>query len=97
MSNWELISYDVWGNIDSGYEVNDIYNTGRVVEIINDEDDNQVLDALKALDVVHADVTVDELELDGDEEVIYVNDAGSSYPMCELRLTEAESTGVLLS
>ena len=30
---YEVISYDVWGNVRDGFEVNAAYRTGRVVEI----------------------------------------------------------------
>lgn len=29
-TTWELRTYDVWGNADDGYEVNDSYNMGEV-------------------------------------------------------------------
>lgn len=33
MSIWRWYEYDVWGNKKGGYEVNDVFRTGEVIDI----------------------------------------------------------------
>lgn len=89
---WEVISYDVWGNQDDGYEVNAAYTTGRVVEIDDEENDDNVVAALIDAGELVPNAAVD---LDGDETCIYVNAKADMYPVLELRKTEQPATGRL--
>lgn len=84
-NTWEYISYDLWGNDVDGYEVNAAYTTGRIYEI-DDDSDTGVIRFLR--DNGFMDDSADEMEIDidGDEDVIYVNYKG--YPALEFRRTD---------
>ena len=82
VNEWELITYDVWGNESDGYDVNDLYRTGKKIEfdesITNKELENLVFD---------------EFGLDGSiddnylilEDSYYFIDSKTHSPLFELR------------
>ena len=39
---YEVISYDVWGNARDGFEVNQLFHTGRHVEVDDDTSDRAI-------------------------------------------------------
>ena len=45
---YEIITYDVWGNARDGFEVNNAFTTGRVVEIDPNASDRAINRALNA-------------------------------------------------
>jgi hypothetical protein len=95
MSNWEVITYDVWGNEDDGFEVNQAFTTGRVIEVCDDEDNDSIVEGLINSGEFHAGVVGADIDVDGDEHVIYINDAKTFEPILELHRTDNESTGAL--
>jgi hypothetical protein len=44
---YEYISYDVWGNDDDGYEVNQSFHTGEIVKIDPLDDDEGLIKSLQ--------------------------------------------------
>ena len=94
-SLWAVYTYDVWGNATDGYEVNDrycvastheldehetIYNPGTPNEFSCWElTDADIIDALGLVNDPEL-----EIDVDGDDEVIYVNLSEDSYPLGEL-------------
>lgn len=100
---YTLWSYDVWGNAEDGYEVNDrsaycrdleietthnVYNKGTDAEFSDDlPSDRQILDALQR-EYFRNDVTLDKLEIDGDDQSIYITAARDGRPICGLELNE---------
>ena len=92
-TEWELASYDVWGNTKDGYEVNDVYrfdanypirlkvklnNAGTEHEFKSAHpSDKQIREALNIKPRVHIDT-------DGDDLMIYVNHASTGYPLGQL-------------
>jgi hypothetical protein len=84
-NNWEYISYDLWGNNVDGYEANAAYTTGRIYEI-DDESDTGIIRFLHDAGFMDDDVNEQEVDIDGDEDVIYVNYKGS--PALEFRRTD---------
>jgi len=87
MKQYRLWSYDVWGNADDGYEVNDQINYG-IVEIEEDiPSDEDIVEALRGF-YLKDDITVDDVEIDGDGQSIYVHDAEDGRPICVLELIE---------
>jgi len=99
--SYTLWSYDVWGNADDGWDVNDrykqsdnfiivsskkIYNQGASQEfsdyVPTDEEIKQAL-------IEQWDLKNDaEIEIDGDGETHYINDAGNGCPICQLELNK---------
>lgn len=82
---WEFISYDLWGNDEDGYEVNQSFTTGIILDIEDSDTDIAVIKALR--DAGLCDIDDDErIDIDGDEHTLYINLDG--WPSCELRRTE---------
>ena len=84
-NTWEYISYDLWGNEEDGFEVNAAYTTGRVYEI-DDDSDTGVIRFLRDAGFMDDDVDEMDVDVDGDEDVIYINYRG--YPALEFRRTD---------
>lgn len=98
-TRWEKRTYDVWGNAEDGFEVNDSYSHGEIeIEIeptVNNEGtpheftsahptDDQLREIFDILEGVEIDVTGDDLN-------IYVNIAEDGYPAGELFCVSHES------
>lgn len=83
MATWRLYSYDVWGNDEDGFEVNDIFRTSWTVEIPDNATYKEILE------IINRDcmVTVG-LEIDANtdcSEVLYLQDSNNGKPECEFR------------
>lgn len=91
-TQWEIITYDVWGNDKDGYDVNQSFNGGTIdlrlkIEINNPDSPHEFKSAYpsdyqirQALDCPRV-----KLELDGDDTLILVTRARDGYPLGELR------------
>lgn len=91
-TQWEIVTYDVWGNDEDGYEVNNAFNSGMVdlrlkVKRNNPDTAHEFLSAYpsdtqirQALDCPRV-----QIETTGDDTVIYVNRARDGYPLGDLR------------
>ena len=74
MTKYEIFDYDVWGNEEDGYDVNDVMPTGVI--IYTDTSKSSICKKLGLDDSYKTDV-------DYSEDVIYVNYEGKPY--CQLR------------
>jgi len=97
---WEVWTYDVWGNAEDGWEVNDCSCIDRhcelelLVETYNygtprafdgaSPTDEDIKDVLG----IRADVAI---ETDGDDLAIYVTAADDGYPLGELHCISHKS------
>jgi hypothetical protein len=97
---WELWGYDVWGNEDDGFEVNDrhclnrkieievegtIYNEGTSWEFIAyDISDEQLLGILQDYFTIDS---INEIEILGGGKNYFINSADNYYPLCDLNQT----------
>jgi hypothetical protein len=81
---WNVVTYDVWGNEDEGFEVNDSHGAGHI-ELEDEEqfDDEILLQKLTEAGFL-ADVEIDDLAFDGDDAVVYINDAHNGKPLLGL-------------
>ena len=78
----------VFGNIDVETSEN-TYNAGTDQEFTENEASNsQIMSALKACNFLGKTVKESMLEFDGDDQVIYINNANNGEPFCELRIVE---------
>lgn len=85
MSTWRLYTYDVWGNAEDGYDVNDIYPKQTLT--IDGDTDTAVIVALeRSCGCPCTAVDVDWAESD----IIYLNSMADGKPLGELRLVEDE-------
>lgn len=92
LTTWRVWTYDVWGNADDGYDVNDRYdhgeqeiripktrhNVGTEQEFVSaSPTDKQIKEMLDVRPSV-------EIDTDGDDMNIYVRAADDGYPIGEL-------------
>lgn len=79
---WELISYDLWGNQEDGFEVNAAYRTGKVIEFDSNLSDSE-------LESLVSEWVGFRVELDSnncDSEQLYFLESGESWkPAFELQ------------
>ncbi len=97
-TTWELRTYDVWGDAQNGYEVNNTFRAGEVtircaVERNNPDTPQEFLSAYPSDSQIRRALSLRrfKLELGGDDLHIYVNRAKDSYPCGELYCTSHES------
>lgn len=81
---FDLIDYDVWGNEEDGFEVNDLFYIERGLEF-EEVTKESVLAMLKEVDYLKDHVTLDMLDIELEEFHIYVNESHTSRPLCEFR------------
>ena len=74
MTKYEIFDYDVWGNEEEGYSVNDVIPTGII--IYTDTSKSSICKKLGLDDPYKIDVYVNE-------DSIYIDYDGNPY--CELR------------
>jgi len=78
-------AYDVWGNEEDGWEVNNkarVYTFDNVDEI--PEIDEELLGLFILSGVLSEDATLDMVEFDGDDMVAYATDVDSGFPLGEI-------------
>ena len=76
-------TYDVWGNEEDGYEVNNVSYTGEDFDIPEDATDAEIVRCINGLNI-----TVDPGI--GDEETLYLISTIDGKPIGELRRTPQE-------
>lgn len=81
------IGYDVWGNDNDGYHVNDTYKLG-LVELDPDKD---LVKEMRKAGLLRKYVRSSRVWIDGSpDHTIYVSDARNGRPEFELRLESQE-------
>lgn len=106
-NNYELWFYDVWGNEEDGFEVNDrqcanlnfivptmpkTYNRGGPGQFTDFVPSNkEILTALVKAGELKPSALTAAIEFDGDGETIYLTDY-NGCPLCELHLNEEDKT-----
>jgi hypothetical protein len=83
-SNWLILQPDVLGSEQEGWQVNNAYSINQVIRLQNYESDEEVVTAMKAAGLLPEDISLDNVDIDGDEEIIYINDASSWQPLWHL-------------
>jgi len=90
MMKYHVLRPDVWGNQEDGWEVNDSYTVGSIDIDDVDNDDGIVL-ALIAEDILAPDANSRNIEIDGDKFFLYIYDKETFRPLIHLSLDyEAE-------
>ena len=51
MTTYAILTLDVWGNADDGFEVNQKYNSGVTIEISESDTEETIFKKLESLDV----------------------------------------------
>jgi hypothetical protein len=84
MKTYQLIDYDVWGNDDDGYTVNQSFRTDTWIDIDNSWDDARLVKELKKAGIIRKGIRTKSVEFGGDDMTIYVDYKG--MPQFELRI-----------
>jgi len=82
-TTWRVWTYDVWGNAEDGYEVNDRNDQGEV-ELSDEPTDQQILDALIDMGILKSGTQLSDLEIGGDDVSITVDAAEDDFPLAGL-------------
>lgn len=99
-TTWEIWTYDVWGNEDDGWEVNDRYCEAidyqlklerKVYNAGTDHEFEAASPTKQQLQKVFGLRSQTEIEIDGDDLVIYVSNANDGCPIGEMFCTSHES------
>jgi hypothetical protein len=86
---YEWINYDVWGNAEDGFEVNDKHRSGVELAIPDEATDVQILAALREAGVFNNKATTKTVDIDGEGDgVFYFEDAKNGKPLGELMAKE---------
>ena len=92
---FEIINYDVWGNSQDGFEVNNAYSTGIFVDINKNDSDKTILKKLKEVGFLKKTAKYICFEIEGELDFsLYINHVtikDGVYPLCELRRLENEN------
>lgn len=71
-------TYDLWGNDEDGYWVNDRYDTGEIYELDDTWNDKQIIKALRKQGCLKKGVHSSSIEIDGEfGYILYFNYKGN--------------------
>ena len=90
---FEIIQYDVWGNPQDGFEVNNSFSTGIFIDINENDTDKTILKKLKEVGFLKKTAKFNCFEINNDIffEALYIDHVtikDGIYPFCELRRLE---------
>ena len=87
MAKWEIVTLDVWGNSDNGYEVNDQWASGHTLELDDDAPDAEILTMLCAeMGGDPRKLAIDDSLYSENE--IHIENCHTGRPECVLRRIE---------
>ena len=82
---YKLIDYyDVLGNEEDGYEVNNLCTCVTGIEIADDATDTDIINYLKSINFLSEKATTETVEVDGDDLFIELTEKETGYPLCRL-------------
>lgn len=86
---YRWLDYDVWGNEDDGFYVNDVRRSGYTVELPPDVSDTDLLRILRDEGVLNKRATTRTVQIESDDEYSFVlYEKKSMRPVGELRLED---------
>ena len=83
----EIRTYDVWGNEEEGYEVNNVHKLDTGELFISDsvwQSDEEMIKLIRKELQIEDRVSDSGFEFDGDDNIMYVTH--ESYPVCEVAI-----------
>ncbi|MCI0557576.1 MAG: hypothetical protein MN733_03700 [Nitrososphaera sp.] len=87
---FDIIRYDLCGNEGDEYFINESFRTGIQVTLSDRQvSDNNLLVKVLANKVTCHKVSNLEIDVDSDDEIIYVNESSTGKPLFELRLVDS--------
>jgi hypothetical protein len=84
----DLVSYDVWGNVKDGYEVNDRSVFARDVPISHQTFNSEpaLKRWIKSAFGLKPGVRLSSIDLDGDDLTVYIDVGRNGYPLGEIQV-----------
>lgn len=83
MVKYAVWTYDVWGNAEDGYDVNDRHKIA-VVDLSEKPTDGEIIQAMYDTGIVTNEGIRNQMEVTGEPELLYVNVEEDGYPVAEL-------------
>lgn len=84
-NTYTLINYfDVWGNDEDGYTVNDCMVSGTI-KLPDNASDSEIITTLKEYGALGEFANEDTIEITGDDLMIELCKRGNGYPLYSLR------------
>ena len=85
-SEFELVTYDVWGNDEEGFEVNNAFRSGKTDILYENMTDEEIFQRLKEEDLIEDWVSEKTVEIDGEFDfTLTFNKKENGEPLFELR------------
>ena len=85
-NTWTLIDYfDVWGNAEDGWEVNNLSPEFDDLYLDPDITHEEIVDYLKSIGYFNKDVTMADLDIWDDGDIIEFSKADDLMPLCRLQ------------
>lgn len=82
---YKLIDYyDVLGNEEDGYEVNNLCTCVTGIEIADDATDTDIINYLKLIKYLREKASTENIELSGDDLFIELTEKETGYPLGRL-------------
>lgn len=81
MTQYRVFTYDLWGNDEDGYEVNDVYRQSQTLTIAEEATDSDIK-TLLLRECFTAGSDIEKITING-EETLYIEYDGK--PVAELR------------
>lgn len=82
---YKLIDYyDVLGNEEDGYEVNNLCTWVTSIEIADDATDADIINYLKSINFLSEKASTENIELNGDDFYIELTEKETGYPLGRL-------------
>lgn len=81
---YKIYTYDVWGNAEDGYEVNNMFESSFIIMLKPDCSDQEIKEALIETGFCNDEILKEKIDTDGDDTIIYIN-LSDGEPFCELR------------
>ena len=88
IDKYRLVNYfDVWGNEEDGYEVNNLCYEEDIIELeVGDHD--EIIRKLKDCGFLVPGTKEEQLDIWNDYEMIELYEAARNYPLCRLELIQ---------
>lgn len=84
-SKYRLITYDVWGNNEDGFYVNNRFRTETILDIPSEESDDKIIGVLKEKGILTDKANKNNVQIDGESDsVLFFTDSERGMPLFEL-------------
>jgi hypothetical protein len=83
--NYRLITYDVWGNNEDGFYVNNKFKTETMIDVSSDASDEKIIGILKEKGILTDKANKNNIQIDGESDsVLFFEDSERGMPLFEL-------------